>query len=131
MRSKEEKPRGRPRRRSYSSGSSRSSSSRSSSSRSPSFRRRRRYSTSGSSRSSSRSGSRSRSSSPEDIPRRATAGLPPPTKNTAPLQKRLAAVSQQKGSSRIKVEGMVTVKQEGDKKHGSSKGEQMKVGQRQ
>merc|ERR1719369_1580591 len=83
------------RRRSYSSGSSRSSSG---SSRSRSPRRRRRYSSSYSSRSSSRS--RSRSSTPAGIPRRGggeravkreggSSG-----KNTAPLQKRLAAVSQ-------------------------------------
>lgn len=126
MRSKDEKPRGRPRRRSYSSGSSRSSSNSSkSSSRSPT-RRRRRYS---SSSSSSRSGSRSRSSSPEDIPRRGVgpAGLPPPTKNTAPLQKRLAAVSQQKGV-RVKVEAGLKIKQEGEKRPSAKgdRGEQTK-----
>lgn len=136
MRSKDEKPRGRPRRRSYSSGSSRSSSKSSSSSRSPSIRRRRRYSTSASSRSSSksRSDSRSRSSSPEGIPRRSGAnpGLPPPVKNTAPLQKRLAAVTQQKGVSggRIKLEGGVNIKQEGDKKQSLSR-EQTKTGQKE
>jgi len=95
------------RRRSYSSGSSRSSSG---SSRSRSPRRRRRYSSSYSSRSSSRS--RSRSSTPAGIPRRSGPGegrgdrppRPPHVKrepgssgrNTAPLQKRLAAVSQPK-----------------------------------
>jgi len=92
------------RRRSYSSGSSRSSSG---SSRSRSPRRRRRYSSSYSSRSSSRS--RSRSSTPAGIPRRAGPGGEgrgdrPHVKrepgssgrNTAPLQKRLAAVSQPK-----------------------------------
>jgi len=126
MRSKDEKPRGRPRRRSYSSGSSRSSSNSSkSSSRSPT-RRRRRFS---SSSSSSRSGSRSRSSSPEGIPRRGLgpAGLPPPTKNTAPLQKRLAAVSQQKGV-RVKVEAGLKIKQEGEKRPSAKgdRGEQTK-----
>jgi len=92
------------RRRSYSSGSSRSSSG---SSRSRSPRRRRRYSSSYSSRSSSRS--RSRSSTPAGIPRRAGPGgegrgershvkREPGSsgRNTAPLQKRLAAVSQPK-----------------------------------
>jgi len=84
------------RRRSYSSGSSRSSSG---SSRSRSPRRRRRYSSSYSSRSSSRS--RSRSSTPAGIPRRGGGGERAVKreggssgKNTAPLQKRLAAVSQ-------------------------------------
>merc|ERR1719312_1407729 len=91
------------RRRSYSSGSSRSSSG---SSRSRSPRRRRRYSSSYSSRSSSRS--RSRSSTPAGIPRRhdkneTTAkvkrepgGGHASGRNTAPLQKRLAGISQNK-----------------------------------
>jgi len=89
------------RRRSYSSGSSRSSSG---SSRSRSPRRRRRYSSSYSSRSSSRS--RSRSSTPAGIPRRGgpeNRGDRPVKRepgssgrNTAPLQKRLAAVTQPK-----------------------------------
>jgi len=89
------------RRRSYSSGSSRSSSG---SSRSRSPRRRRRYSSSYSSRSSSRS--RSRSSTPAGIPRRGgpDSRADRPVKrepgssgrNTAPLQKRLAAVTQPK-----------------------------------
>merc|ERR1712025_842932 len=88
------------RRRSYSSGSSRSSSG-SSRSRSP---RRRSYSSSYSSRSSSRS--RSRSSTPAGIPRRGgpDSRADRPVKrepgssgrNTAPLQKRLAAVTQPK-----------------------------------
>jgi len=85
---------GRGRRRSYSSGSSRSSSG---SSRSP--RRRRRYS---SSSYSSGSRSRSRSSTPAGIPRREGAGRPGGIKrepggssrNTAPLQKRLAGASE-------------------------------------
>lgn len=51
-------------------------------------------------------------------------------KNTAPLQKRLAAVSQQKGTTRIKVEAGLNIKQEGEKKSTSSKGEQSKVGQK-
>lgn len=123
MRSKDEKPRGRTRRRSYSSGSSRSSSSRSSGSRSSSIRRRKRYSSSGSS--SSRSRSRSKSSSPEGIPRRTGhAPLPPTVKNTAPLQKRLAAVTNQK-PAKIKLEG-VSIKLEGEKKH-ASRGEQNKT----
>lgn len=128
MRSKDEKPRvGRARRKSYSSGSSRSSSSKSSGSRSSSIRRRKRYSSSESSKSSSRSKSRSRSSSPEGIPRRAgQPPLPPTVKNTAPLQKRLAAVNQHK-PTRIKLEGGGHIKQEGDRKHGS-RGEQSKVG---
>merc|ERR1719427_1000041 len=89
------------RRRSYSSGSSRSSSG---SSRSRSPRRRRRYSSSYSSRSSSRS--RSRSSTPAGIPRRSgpdnRGGRPVKRepgssgRNTAPLQKRLAVVTQPK-----------------------------------
>jgi len=90
------------RRRSYSSGSSRSSSG---SSRSRSPRRRRRYSSSYSSRSSSRS--RSRSSTPAGIPRRSGQGTGDRpvkkepgsgVKNTAPLQKRLAAVTQPKAA---------------------------------
>lgn len=116
MRSKEEKPRvGRAtRRQSYSSGSSRSSSSRSSlGSRSP--RRRRRYSSSYS-KSSSRS-SRSRSSTPEGIPIRSRPPAAP--RSTAPLQKRLAAISQQKpGTGRLKTEGArgaAPVKQEGQR----------------
>jgi len=92
------------RRRSYSSGSSRSSSG---SSRSRSPQRRKRYTSSYSSRSSSRS--RSRSSTPAGIPRRGgpgTAGRGDRAhvkrepgssgRNTAPLQKRLAVVSQSK-----------------------------------
>jgi len=134
MRSKDEKPRvGRARRRSYSSGSSRSSSSRSSDSRSSSIRRRRRYTSSESSKSSSRSGSREKSSSPEGIPRRigGAPSHPPPVKNTAPLQKRLAAVSQQKSSGRgIKIEAGLHIKQEGEKRNGAAKSEQSKVGQK-
>lgn len=100
MRGGPEKQKGRAgRKRSYSSGSSRSSSG---SSRSRSPRRRRRYSSSYSSRSSSRS--RSRSSTPAGIPRRQVPSERPQIKrepgssgkNTAPLQKRLAAVSQPK-----------------------------------
>jgi len=133
MRSKDEKPRGRTRRRSYSSGSSRSSSRSSSSSRSASIRRSRRYSTSNSSRSSSRSqsDSRSRSSSPEGIPRRVSnnPGLPLPAKNTAPLQKRLAAVTGQHNKNNSASFGRVllgvgaNIKQEGEKKQsaGSSR----------
>lgn len=91
------------RKRSYSSGSSRSSSG---SSRSRSPRRRRRYSSSYSSRSSSRS--RSRSSTPAGIPRRNDTNNTAKAKvkrepgghasgrNTAPLQKRLAGISQNK-----------------------------------
>jgi len=91
------------RKRSYSSGSSRSSSG---SSRSRSPRRRRRYSSSYSSRSSSRS--RSRSSTPAGIPRRhdksetaakvkrEPGGGHASGRNTAPLQKRLAGISQNK-----------------------------------
>jgi len=134
MRSKEDKSKpvgGRSRRRSYSSGSSRSSSSRSSSSKS-SIRRRRRYSSSPSSRSSS--SSRSRSSTPEGIPRRSGHVLPPPVKNTAPLQKRLAAVTQQSKMSAGKNKHSthnVVIKQEGEKKSSSSgTGEQSKVGQK-
>jgi len=138
MRSKDDKSKAsRSRRRSYSSGSSRSSSSRSSSSNS-SLRRRRKYSTSPSSRSNS-DRSRSRSSTPEGIPRRGGPSLPPPSKNTAPLQKRLGGVvaMQSKGlsgggsSSRKwaggESGGPVTVKLEGEKKGNSVVGEQTKV----
>eukprot|EP00088_Acartia_fossae_P045583 TRINITY_DN490_c0_g1_i12.p1 TRINITY_DN490_c0_g1~~TRINITY_DN490_c0_g1_i12.p1 ORF type:complete len:651 (-),score=207.97 TRINITY_DN490_c0_g1_i12:338-2290(-) len=155
MRSKDDKSKGgRSRRRSYSSGSSRSSSSRSSSSAS-SLRRQRKYSTSPSSRSSSSSRSRSRSSTPEGIPRRSGGpSLPPPVKNTAPLQKRLGGVVSQQstGGSRHSGgggkkwnnpgggggepafhHGAVSVKLEGERKSGGpgGSGEQHKVSQKQ
>merc|ERR1712025_476219 len=119
------------RRRSYSSGSSRTSSG---SSRSRSPRRRRRYSSSYSSRSSSRS--RSRSSTPAGIPRRhdAGAGGSKPVKreptdrsrNTAPLQKRLAGVTQGREKKQRRSRGDDSSDDERSRNKSGHKGEKSK-----